>query len=350
MNSASKHIGPWLAFDAHWFARHQRTLLWLLNAPLLCVWFRWVLCVSYRGRISEIQPHAISYGDRLVFDKQWRPLWQRTTEFRTHPKYAKRIYFAFRPLWWVLHYWDELVADQWMPQFSFGFDTLTAYPSAGSVSPVDGNVSRGGVNETFSTIRAGSGNSFTNTPTTVEAWLRGSSTTNQFDYLFRGIMCFDTSSLGASAVISAAVFSGYGSSKTSGLGSDNIHVCGATPAAFDTLANSDFGQVGSTSFANIAFASFNTGAYNDFTLNSSGQTHINKTGITALGWRLGWDLNNSFGGTWGSFTSTYMYVRSADQTGTSEDPYLTVTYTVVNETFPAGYFSGERANHPLIRM
>lgn len=350
MNSASKHIGPFLAFDLTWFTRHQRALLWLLNTPVVRGWFRWVLCVSHRGRITEIRPNSISYGDRLVFDKEWQPRLQRATEFRTHWKYAKRIYYAFRPLWWALHWWDELVADQWLAELSFGFDSLTAYPAAGANSPVDGIVWRGTVNETFATLSSGAGQGFSDTSTALQAFLSGAATTNQFSFLQRGIMCFDTSALGGSATISAVTFNGYGSFKSNSLGSDDVHVCASTPASTGGLANSDYGQLGSTSFASMSYASFSNGVYNTFTLNSNGISNVSKTGISKFGWRLGWDITGTFGGSWVNGQNTAMYVRSADQTGTSEDPYLTVTYTVVTETYPAGYFPGELRNHPLVRM
>ncbi len=328
MKSTNKHIGPFLAFTPQWFARHQANLLWLLNTPLVRIWFRWVMCIELTAAIAEIQPHFITYDRQPVFmDGSWQL--QQTTRFHTHVKYAKRIYYAFCPLWWALHFWDWLVADRWLPELSFGFDTLTAYPAAGSNSPVDGIVQRGSVNETFSTIRSGAGNVSSNTTTTIEALLRGSSTSNQFDFLTRGIMCFDTSALTATASISAAVLKGFGNNKSNGLGSADVHICGATPASTSSLANSDYGQLGSTSFANISYASFSTSAYNTFTLDSNGIANISKTGISSFGFRLSWDMNNSFTGTWGSFATSLAYIRSADQTGTSEDPYLEITYSLV---------------------
>ncbi len=331
MKSINRDVGPFLAFTSQWFALHQAKLLWLLNTPVVGVWFRWVMCIDLVGPIAEIQPHCITYDRHPVWrEANWEL--QQITRFHTHVKYAKRIYYAFRPLWWGLHFWDWLVADRWVPELSFGFDTLTAFPAAGSNSPVDGLVQRGSVNETFSTIRSGAGNVAADTTTTLEALLRGSNTSNQFDFLTRSIFCFDTSALTAPASISSAVISCFGVSKGNGLGTADIHICGATPAATNTLASSDYGQLGSVSFANVAYASFSTSAYNDFTLNGSGVSNIDKTGISKFGYRLSWDINNSFGGTWGSFQSATLYSRAADQTGTSNDPTLTVTYSLVTFT------------------
>lgn len=43
MRKRHKNIGPFLAFGECWFRRHQRILLWLLNTPIVRLWFRWVL-------------------------------------------------------------------------------------------------------------------------------------------------------------------------------------------------------------------------------------------------------------------------------------------------------------------
>ena len=76
-----------VVFSAAWFARHQRTLLWLLNAPVLGRWFRWVLClrphdVGYRKPIVQLLPHAYTVANADG---------TRTTDFRAHAKYAKRL-------------------------------------------------------------------------------------------------------------------------------------------------------------------------------------------------------------------------------------------------------------------
>jgi len=41
------------------------------------------------------------------------------------------VYELAKPLWWAIHYWDEWVADRWIPQWSYGFNTLTPPPIAG---------------------------------------------------------------------------------------------------------------------------------------------------------------------------------------------------------------------------
>lgn len=218
--------------------------------------------------------------------------------------------------------------------------TLTAFPSAGSVAPVDGFVQRdlgAGTPETFATLRAGAGNGNGETPSADRmAALDASTTTDQYKRMNRSIFGFDLSSIGAGGTISAGVFSLSPTFKNNGLGADAIHCGSATPAASDNLANSDFGNLGSTSFGSIAYAAWTAdGGYDDFTLNASGVAHLqaNRTGYCFLGVRLNWDMNNTTTGlTWSSGLDTRYEGIYADQAGTSRDPQLVVTYTTGGAT------------------
>ena len=116
-------------FGKNWFKKHQRLLLWLLNKPLVKYWFRWVLRIhkdlKREERIVGISPN---HYDVLVKQTKKR-VWLRS-DFRTHNKFTKRIFYAFYPIWWLCHQWDILFANRFVPQLNFGFDTLTVYPDA----------------------------------------------------------------------------------------------------------------------------------------------------------------------------------------------------------------------------
>lgn len=77
------------------------------------------------------------------------------------------------------------------------------------------------------------------------------------------------------------------------------------------------------------------GGYNNFTLDANGIANVSLTGISKFWTRLNWDTDNSFGGTWSSNKSSYYNSYLADQTGTSNDPKLTITYTlpIANNNF-----------------
>lgn len=310
-------------FDNAFFRRHQKTLLWLLNTPGLRTWFRWLLRIEYQGKIEAISPNAIWYD--------WDGQLEVTAEFRGYDKYAKRLYHAFKPFWYLLHVWDTAVANKLVPQWNAGFDSITVYPAAGQNSPVDGHVYRsvGSPGEGWTTLTAGAGNGVSDTDTNLYAYAQATSTSNQFDVIFRSIMCFNTSAIGSGSTVTAAVLSLYdASNRNNGLGSDDIHICASTPTSDSILSATDYSRLGSTSFASIGYASISVGAYNDFTLSASGRANVSKTGVSRFGLRLGWDITNSFTGVWASNAATYNLFRSADYgSDTTFDPKLVVTYT-----------------------
>lgn len=323
-------MNHYLAFDREFFARHQGLILWILNAPILGRWGRWILRINGNRssvgsqRIERVVPNAIFWGGNRV-------------EFRTHDKYSKRLYYAFRPVWWMMHGWDWLLADRAIPALSFGFATLTVRPDAGSpgTTSVDGSVDRNVVSEAFSTIRNGAGTTaFAASAGDDPGYLAASTTVNEYAYLRRGIYLFDTSAIPDAATISAAVFSLFGYAKTNGLGSPGLDVVATTPASDTTLTASDYGQFGTTVFATKAYAAWDGGGtiYNDFTLDSNGIAAVSLTGVSKFGTRLTWDTSNSFGGAWSSSADSHYETATADQSGTSEDPKLVVTYATVFTT------------------
>jgi len=317
----------WRMFDAAWFARHQRTLLALLNAPVLGRWLRWVLCITqhdvgHRRRITRLLPHAYE----VTNDDG-----SRTLDVRTHPKYAKRLYYGFAWLWWTLHAWDQVIANPLVPALNVGFDTLTVYPDPDpEVTTVDGVVARNDVDETWSTIRAGAGTAKDDITANFYAFLIGSSaTSNRWRFLRRCIFLFDTSSIADSAVVTDGTFSLYGINKADNLSvSPDVNVYSTAPASNTALANADYGTFGTTAFATaITYAGVSTSGYNDFALNASGIAAIAKAGITKFGTRnANYDAAN-VAPTWGNTLESWVDAYHADQTGTANDPKLVVTYT-----------------------
>lgn len=213
-------------------------------------------------------------------------------------------------------------------------DTATFNPASGANSPVDGRAARNGVNQTFANIRAGAGVSANNTASSDGPYLFSTGTTDQYDTLIRFFTLFNTATLTADATISAAVISFYGSDKANGNGSPAFHVAAATPAANDSIAASDYGNVGSTSFGNVAYASYSTSAYNDITLDANGRANISKTGISKFSEQLSWDiLNDTTGLVWAGGAESYTLFNTAD--AVSNNPKLVVTYTLPTVT---GFF------------
>lgn len=317
--------------DRLWFVKYQKLLLWLCNTPLIRIWFRWLLKIDSYKRIDGILPNAIFHRidtKRVGY------------EIRTHDKYAKRLFYGLYPIWFVIHAWDMVIANRLKPDWNLGFDTFPGeplFPAAGSSSPVDGRVTRGGVSENFATIRAGAGTAASDVLATGASSIGiiGSGASTYTD-LFRSIYCFNTAVLGGGTVLTA-VFSLWGESLGTVLGTFNAHVCSATPASTSTLAATDYANLGTTSFANIASASLTNGAYNSFTLDANGVANVNASGISKFGLRINWDINNDTTGLGtGSGASTWES-SWADAAGTANDPKLTGTYTPPLVTTFGGY-------------
>jgi len=149
----------------------------------------------------------------------------------------------------------------------------------------------------------------------------------------RGYFPVDTSSLSVGVTISGATFNIYTSilSNEDNDGDDWVNIVQTTTASNTALATSDFSKCGTTNdptegATRISLANFNNTAYTGWTLNSTGLGWISKTGYTKLGMREGHDaLNNSILKV--STTYNTFLFQTSEQTDTSQDPYLSVTYS-----------------------
>lgn len=144
--------------------------------------------------------------------------------------------------------------------------------------------------------------------------------------LIRAFFLFDTSSLSSAAVISSATLSVYVTGITNGynFGNDTLCVITTTPASNTGLVGADYDQIGTILQASaVDISGIATSAYTNFSLNSTGLSNISKTGVTKFGIRMGEDLNN----TSPSDANNLVIMSAAENTGTSQDPKLEVTYT-----------------------
>ncbi len=368
-------------FDTIWFAGHQKKLLWLLNKPLIRIWFRWVLRIRrydcpLNKKIIGLLPNSfviepvwkrkkcINTPKGLVlFNKEIR-LHRRlvkkyrykmpllpffTQDFRTHNKYSKRLFYAFYPLWYLFHCWDILFANNFRPTWNLGYDTLTVYPDPGTGAiTVDGVV--GMVNQVdigWSTVRNAAGNyGSANVSDAIGNIFatQAYTSTNNWRYIIRAISTFYTAALTADATIIAVVLSWFGREKNDTPGwTPNVDIYTATPAANNAIADTDYAQTGGTTPTSqtgspITYANFSVTGYNDFTFNATGRGNVSKTGISRFSVRnANYDVANTQP-TWSSNAECNINAYFADQTGTANDPKLVVTYTVPQtyyKTLPA---------------
>jgi len=314
-----------MVFDKDFFKQHQSKLLFLLNNRFTKRWFRYVLRIRkedlpLKTKILELGNNFFTHSAKRKGDKV-----ELKTSFRSNEKYARRLWFAFEPLWWVLHAWD-MVTKPW-PALNLSFDTLpTKYSTPGST--VSGYCQRTGQDATYSTLRAGAGT--VSGENGIITYNNSSATSNQFERISRSIFLFDTSALTSSATVTAAVVGLWGKGQFTGLGAFEIDVVASTPASDTVLANADFSQLGDTPFSSIASGSLsvNDTAYNLFTLDANGRANVSKTANSKFGIRNNWDTDNNFAGTWANGNLSGTSFQDSSYTGTTRDPKIDITYTL----------------------
>jgi hypothetical protein len=305
-----------MVFDKAWFIWNQGVLLWLLNSKLTRLWFRWCLRIKEKRDIAGILPNAIFMNGAK--DNEF------VAEFRCHDKYSKRLFFAFKPLWYALHFWDLIVSP--FPSLNLGFDSLTVYPSAGNVSGYDTYIRATGTNLAWATLRGATTGTAYPSATSLQASLTAGTTTGNYNLLDRAGALFDTTAIESDYTVTDATVSVKGSGKGNGLGSPDFGLRSFSPASNSSSSNDDFNNFGTSLIQSKYYSAFSTSAYMDF----EGVTSmVVKAGISKFGFGLTWDIQNQTSGiTWVSGGSSYFQFYAADRTGTSDDPKLVVVYTV----------------------
>ncbi|MFN8485160.1 MAG: choice-of-anchor Q domain-containing protein [Anaerolineae bacterium] len=153
--------------------------------------------------------------------------------------------------------------------------------------------------------------------------------------LSRGYLVFDTSALPDNAVISGASVYVYVTSKTLSKNDGNafVSLVQGAQASTSSLTTADYNKAGNaitnpTEGSNrVTLSAIGAGAYAKWNLNASGLGWLSTTGPTKLALREGHDIVNA----WPSFTAgqgNYISAYLSEQSGTSQDPYIEITYTL----------------------
>ena len=144
-------------------------------------------------------------------------------------------------------------------------------------------------------------------------------------FIERTFLTFNTSSIPDNALISSATLEVYVVS-VSNANAPSYRLYDSTHAS--TIVAGDYDNVGTTEQSATYLTAPTTSAYATFTLNASGRASINLTGDTKFAIREAvYDLGNVQPG-----GSNVLETSDSSVSGTSQDPKLTVTYTV-GETF-----------------
>ena len=201
-----------------------------------------------------------------------------------------------------------------------GNTTDTFYPSAGAVSPADGRAYRLATDTTWAGARdtaAGTGASATESQIYAGAELRA---TGKYE-VTRLFFNFDTSTIGSGQQIDTSTFSLYCGSDTTGGG--QFGLVQTTPAGNDTVVVGDYDAMTIDSptegSARVTHAS---SQYNDFSMNADGKGWVNTTGVTNLGIRYDYDIDDTT-----PTARRYRQIYAADSAGTANDPKLVVEHS-----------------------
>lgn len=298
-----------MVFDKTSFEKHQKLILWFANT-----WVgRRVLYIQGgrsdvgKNRITRILPNAIF----------WREGKKYKAEFRTHDKFAKRLFYTFKPVWFLFHIWDTLLANNFQPNWNFGFDV---YPDVFSNTGGDGSIPL--TNNTWATVHDAVDGASCNNAATSDKMFQCAFITPTY-YFYRGFFPFDTSGLNDIASISATVFSVVNNDRHNT--SETVDVVQSTQGSNTNLVLGDFDQLGTTVGGNKVLSTFSNDdtTYDGITLNATGISWVSKTGFTKLAVRAHNDTINNPATTWEDLACYF-----ADQAGTTKDPKLVVTYTV----------------------
>lgn len=203
-------------------------------------------------------------------------------------------------------------------------------PSTGT-PPIDAGLRRINAGETFSSIRTSAGTEARNTETddavgTIVANGGGASNWTQ---MARSVWGFPTGAgIPATDVISSATLGLRGTSANNQF-SQSVVIDRMVPASASAAVTSDYDIANwdgvEQAIARITIASWNTSGFNTFTLNSTGIANIAKgSGYSWYGGRLSADFDNSSPTPSNTFARAECYF--ADQTGTTNDPTLTVEH------------------------
>ena len=184
-------------------------------------------------------------------------------------------------------------------------------------------------NSSLSTLRAAAGNNIVRTNASSSACgleTTASTTTGNFRYMSRGIFTFDTRDIPEGATIVSATLTFTRSGGNNQLGDFEICLVSANPASATSHAATDYANVGETEFApRVTFSEWGYLTEHTYTLNGDGRAYIKKGQYTSFAVRTGWDLDNSFTGTWGAYKWSEVLVYASESS--TDKPVLTIEYT-----------------------
>lgn len=286
-----------------------------------------------------------------TYDGHWRPISEITTYYGNHK-------IEFTKNWWKVHprymAWLEkrmriingkilipslfnipspytgIIRElhQSLVPIKLGLTTSTFYPDPNvETTTVDGWVDRGN-RSTWTDSRDTADGVGTN-DSAVTIYCNAERETSSIYSVFRDFLLFDTAIIGSGSTISSATLD-INTTDVGGSTGGTVFACliQTSPASNTSLAIGDYDAltVNSPSEGATRITPNGSTGVKTFTLNATGQGWISKTGITKLGIRESYDVDNT---TPSSIGRRYWGYDSADQTSTT-DPKLVVVHTAAS--------------------
>lgn len=303
-------------FSKTWFLSNQKRIVKFANTFV----GRLVFGVPYKN-ITQVLPHAITWREGNKFK----------TDVRTREEFGKRLYYKLKPLWYFIHGWDMLVANNLNEKWNYGFDTTTVYPDADpETTSVDGISGVDLTSSTLATLRNHNGNHFNDSSASRTFYtLQAINTSNLYRRMDRGIFTFDTSFMISGRVITAGTFSFRCTSKKNTFPSTdmNYKIHGANTSFGTALTNTSYlaarlhGTASPISDDLPLHSVISTSVFNDFVLNAQGRDSIDKDGITNIILKSSAEIFV----TWG-FNAIASLTILFSENGVSTSPKLVIEY------------------------
>jgi hypothetical protein len=205
-------------------------------------------------------------------------------------------------------------------------DTLIVYPSDTQNGEVWQQLAG---SKTWAETRDGAGSNVANSTSTITASVFSESTTTWY-WIKRTWFTINTSDIPDTATVDSAVLSLWRNDNGHNALTSDPHygITGFSPASSTGGAViGDYDSFGSTRYiTDVARSGQTAYVYNNYSFNAAGISAISKTGFTNIMFRESSDIDNT-PYTPGSYKDNTDSFQGSAYTGTSRDPFITITYT-----------------------
>jgi len=325
--------------DKAWFKKNQRLLLTLVNMPILGKIFRKTIRIKGSDKILILEPSA--HHELVGYHDDGRQK-MKSTHY-THWRYSKAIAKNYFLVFLFAHMLDEVLLDEYLPQYSFGhYDTLTVSSETGhgfSNDTCDGYMQNNPSGDKSWGITRGinfDGLYSTFWTTELQVYIKVGAINNQYNYMQRAAMSFDLTGIDSSSTCESGtkariyVTSKFDNMTTTGL-SATEWIPFDHPGDIDVFDYTDYVYGGdwndyenAYNYGALSYSGISTSAWNEMSLNS---VYIENSfgDILCTFWQIYEDWDDDEGGL-DATQSNECYIKwsSADS---SNEPEAVIYYT-----------------------